>query len=249
MKQKRLWAHVLAFVTQVTLVVGMFAALPASAQERWIYWYTMHEGSFGITNESAVEQCYDSIGLIEGLASRHCEALKAKLTLGECRVTWVKDGVRYAGMRGRVDGNPQGESRLTLNMIKQIGRLDRSLRCDLGDGIVVDWFTGHWIDGKYMSCNNLGFLYVLPKPPPPPPPPPPPVGEEDELVCFDEPLGGVNPSPEGEVLFLNGAIIESCCCVGAVDFVPSLYVDQRSAPTVSQGSTRRCVPKSSLKRR
>lgn len=205
MKNMRLWAQIpwqLLFTSVMVVAFGLFAANPASAQTTelvWKGWFTMHAGSFGISVGSVVPQCDESIGLIPGLTNVHCETLKAKANFdGECKVVMVEDGERYIGMRGRVNGNPKGESRLTPNMIKKTGRLDRALRCDLGDGIVVDWFTGHYINGKYVSCNNLGFLYL---PPPPPvvvvPLAPPPV-----VIATPEPMP---PPPTKNCRFVKTA--------------------------------------------
>jgi hypothetical protein len=82
------------------------------------------------------------------------------LEMVQCENKLVPDGTKYRWMRGRVNGKPSGDSKLTPNLQKELGRDDKALRCDLGDNIVVDWFTGD----KGLSCNNLGFLYVPPAP-------------------------------------------------------------------------------------
>lgn len=171
MKTKRLWAYGLSSTAAFCLLnfSSLSVAEPADAQTKWSNWYTMHADSFGVGVDSPTEQCYDSIGLVQSLTVMHCDKLKRKIESGACKVTMVEDGERYTGMRGRVDGDPNGESKLTPNMIKKTGRFDRALRCDLGDGIVIDWYTGHWIGGEYKSCNNIGFVYHPPKPEPIPP--------------------------------------------------------------------------------
>lgn len=247
MKQKRLWAHVIGLVMQMAFAGGLFAALPASAQNlpsspaqgSFSPWRTMHPSSFDVDMFSVIEQCERARPTEKWLTSAHCQRLPELISNGKCSVEWVPDGTRLDRLLGRVDGDSGKESKAWARQEKQTGRKDRALLCDLGKGVYAYWFTGD----KNKSCNNVAFVYIPPKQVRIPLP----VVEEDELVCFDEPLGGVNSPPEGEVLFQNSALIESCCCDKAGDYVPSLYVDQRSAPTVSHGSTRRCVPKSSLK--
>ncbi|MCA9358021.1 hypothetical protein KC902_02045 [Candidatus Kaiserbacteria bacterium] len=249
MKQTRLWAHVWSVVTQVAVSLILFAALPASAQNlpsspaqgHFSPWRTMHPSSFDVDMFSVIEQCERARPTEKWLTSSHCQRLPELISNGKCPVVWVPDGTRLDRLLGRVDGDSGKESKAWPRQEKQTGRNDRALLCNLGKGVYAYWFTGD----KGKSCNNVAFVHTPPKPVVVAPPPP--VVEEDELVCFDEPIGGVNPQPEGEVLFINSAYIESCCCGGNGDYVPSLYVDQRAPASVSQGSVRRCVPKSSLK--
>jgi hypothetical protein len=170
------WKQILGSVKAIMAIIlflGLLLALPANAQENVQYsgftqsvipdsafkpWRKMHEDSYEGKNSSAVQQCQESIGEVAGLLNIHCSTLAVMLEKNECQVKRVEDGSKYRQMRGRVNGNKNLASKLTPNLEKQLGRVDRALRCDLGDGIIVDWFTG--VTGQ--SCNNLGFLYTPP---------------------------------------------------------------------------------------
>jgi len=124
-------------------------------QEMFTPWLRMHKDSFCKTTSCVVEQCNDSVGFQEGLLFSHCSKLPSMIDSGECDIEMVPDGTKYRNMRSRVGGNPELASKLTPNLIKQLGRKDRAMRCVLDTHIVVDWFSGE--DG---SCYNLGFLYL-----------------------------------------------------------------------------------------
>ncbi len=139
------------------------SALPTSSNPATGLWIKMHPSSFAGTSKSAFEQCYRDAVLekADPLTLEKCQEFQVMLERGLCESVMVPDGVVHDFMNGRTNG----QSKVTRNVEKQIGRHDRALLCNLGDGVYGYWYTG--IRGQ--SCNNVAFTFVVPPAPPPPP--------------------------------------------------------------------------------
>ena len=239
MKKMPHWARGFQATKALLAIVflGSITALPVGAQETvsseyipsvipdaaFSPWLKMHRDSFEGNHDSAVRQCYESVGSVEGLSFLHCDILAEKLAHGECEVKWIPDGEKYRWMRGRVNNNPALASQLTPNLVKQLGRYDRALRCGLGDHIMVDWFTGV----KGQSCNNLGFIYI--------PPPPTPTAK---WVCREQKFSDVG-SDMDDSLYLSSFYQHNCCCGGS-QYTPSLYIKSINQNLQSNGESPTC---------
>lgn len=149
----------------LTLLVSMSVQaqtsnLPTSEYPAKGEWKVMNPSTFLGTTDSAVEQCLravkaDSTGR---LTADKCQQFATKLEVGLCEIVTVPDGVVHDFMSQRVGG----KSTLLHNVEKHIGRNDRALLCDLGEGVYAYWYTG-----EHTSCNNVGITLakvVAPEP-------------------------------------------------------------------------------------
>lgn len=223
MKISRLWAYIRrrALTFMVTVVVGWSVVIPADAQtvvdaavnelpssvhppqDRW---ENMVESSFRGTVKDALRQCYRNadVSADDALTPLKCALLGEMLTAGECSVVQVPDGVVFDILNGLL----AGESHMWFLMEKQLGRLDRALLCDVGNGVHAYWFTG--IVGQ--SCNNLAFAML----PPPPAEEPEPEGR---MVCRQVPF---NDPVRTSFYQHNDSVYQKGCCCGDF-YVPSSH--------------------------
>lgn len=194
-------------VTAVAALLGSLAGTPASAQSSLPTsshpatgeWRVMRPSSFDGTIASAVEQCERDAALDahDRLRSEHCVRLRTKLTANDCVEVLVPDGIVHDYMNGRQNG----KSFVTRNVKKAIGRTDRALYCDLGDGVHVYWYTGI----RNQSCNNIGITFVIPVMPIAVAPPPAPPKPQCRVVA-------VRQAPEpGQYTYLQGVYLPGCC--------------------------------------
>lgn len=123
------------------------------------HWTKMVPNSFKADTKSAMEQCKQVANqhLHDRLVPAMCDVLEQKLKANTCKV-WdaVADGVVYDFMHG----HEGGRRIVKYNVEKRLGRTDRALECDLGQGVYAHWYTGE----NKKSCNNLGIVFAaLPK--------------------------------------------------------------------------------------
>lgn len=221
MKQTRLWAQARSLATKIAVLLSLFAALPASAQdsqEKLVVWYNMHTDAHGREIADAKRQCLKDAAQLSWLSTTDCDEFERMLEEGQCKVEMVEDGVVYDAMNGMTAKG----IKMTQNMVKKLGRTDRALTCVLSNGRTIDWFTGHEIDGKYVSCNNVGIRrkevmtyrhITVPDVPPPTP--------TAEWVCVKVPIAG--SAINGTVVQQqDGIVIQSDCCCADDLAVPSL---------------------------
>ena len=153
--------------------------IPTSSQTMTGKWRVMNPTTFQL-GQAAVLNQYDRVKAIDSrLTAQKRSRLEQMLTAGGGREVWVPDGIGLDYLTGRQDGRPY----VYENMKKQIGRADRALLFDLGDGVYLYWFTG-----TRESCNNIGVVIT---PPPTLVAAPPPVAEftwvlmpQDDLDIF-----------------------------------------------------------------
>lgn len=153
MKQVRALA-----LSTILVTAGAFPALAAD-------WTTMKAGRFPDTIASAVEQCFMH-ALHSGtdqLTVLKCGEFRTMLEEGRCEEKEVPDGTYYSKM-----ATTTGEDSTVLTITgqtKNLGSDTSALVCDLGDNLVLHWYTG---DEEH--CNNVGEVGekpVAPKPAPP----------------------------------------------------------------------------------
>ncbi|MCA9359851.1 hypothetical protein KC850_02310 [Candidatus Kaiserbacteria bacterium] len=245
MKTKRLWAYVSRNTRNISVLLlslGLFAALPASAQSDLPSssqsplgdWTRMHPSSFPATAQSAYEQCERSAGKYANdfLTSEKCDLLFAKLMNPEmftaekqCRRVLVKDKIVFDFMNGRVNG----QSGVAERVRKMLGREDWADMCPLDNGAYAYFFRGD--PGK--SCNNVGFVFeqpavILPSPPKP--------HAKAVLVCNRIGFEGV--VDDSGFHYHDDVLIKNC---GQTHFVPS-HFSYTEGTLQSNGYTEDCVP-------
>lgn len=211
--------------TVIPMTLGSLAALPASAsslpsstQPATGEWTVMRPSSFPGTIASAVEQCERDAALrTDDLFTRqHCIRFRTMLTGNECREVMVPDGIVHDHMNAY-------RARVTHNVVKKTGRLDRALLCNLGGGVFGYWYTGV----KGQSCNNVAISIVVPRltyaPPPPPPLP-------KKKVCRS--VAVVQYAPVNQYVYLPGYVLPEYCPPG-VTFVPSMLLNNGAGPDKS----------------
>ena len=165
----------------------------ASADRPWL---RMNPTTFQLSHSAVLEQ-YDRVAVYDAvLTPAKRERLAAALEAGEGIEVWVPDGIGLDYLTGRRGGQPH----VYEGMVKQIGRSDRALLFDLGDGVYLYWFTG-----TDESCNNIGVVIVPPEPVAYYAPPPPPIEyvwvmmPEEDLQVF-----------RGQG-FIPSVYIQTCC--------------------------------------
>ncbi len=113
----------------------------ASAQTAW---RTMHANTYDATPASARAQCLRelSLGHVPGLSAQKCALLERKLETGDFEESRSQIGQNYHSVAG-----------VGRDKVQQLNFEPRALLVNLGDGVVVHWFTG-----EDRSCNNIGFV-------------------------------------------------------------------------------------------
>jgi hypothetical protein len=160
----------------------------------------MNPTTFQLSHRAVLEQ-FDRVAAVDSrMTAAKRSSLEQLLASGGGREVWVPDGIGLDYLTGRQDGRPY----VYENMKKQIGRADRALLFDLGDGVYLYWFTG-----TRESCNNIGIVIIEPEPDAALPPP-----RVAEYVWV------LMPEEELEVFrgqgYIPSAYITGCCNNGNV---------------------------------
>ena len=202
MKPFTIWASVGLLASSMLLPATAASAqsLPSSSTPALGQWMKMRPSSFFGTVDSAIEQCSRNAALRSDdlLTPEKCQSFRQKLERHEYNVVMVHDGVVHDLMNGRQNG----QSSVTFNVEKSLGRLDRALLVDLGDGVFAYWYTGV----LKVSCNNVAFSIVRPEvvtiePPRTVVPPP----KKCRMVAVPQMASSAN------ITFLPGFVIPTCC--------------------------------------
>ena len=199
-----------ALIVALSLCVGIFPAqantLPSSSVPASRPWLVMNPTTFQATPAAVLSQ-YDRVAAVDSRLTPEKRArLAAMLVSEEGVVVEVPDGISLDYLTGRLQGQPG----VYRGMQKQLGRSDRALMFDLGDGVTLYWFTGD----KGKSCNNIG-LVITPPPMAYSTPPPPP----KKTVCRT--LYAQQQSPGIEGTFISSLYFPGCCC--GPFYVPAYY--------------------------
>lgn len=138
-----------------TGAIAQSQELPSSVDVMTRDWRVMNPSTFQLSHASVLEQ-FDRVAVIEAtLTSEKKERLAEMLANNEGVEVWVPDGIGLDYLTGRRRGAPH----VYPDMNKAIGRTDRALLFDLGDGVYIYWFTG-----TRESCNNIGVVVIPPEP-------------------------------------------------------------------------------------
>lgn len=192
------------------LVVGSFmllttsvqaAELPTSENPEKGNWTAMKPSSFKVDMTSVIEQCNRAAAASkkDRLTTAMCQKLPTLIQSGRCQKRQVPDGVVFDYM----NGSESGQSRVTRNVKKVLGRSDSATICNLGNRTFAYWFTGE----EGVSCNNVGIVFTAPplrpiRPAPPlgqlPPAPPVVIDPPGERTAVPKP-------PEDCVYVFTGA--------------------------------------------
>ena len=186
---------------------AMASDFPTSSDAALAAWKVMNPTTFPVTTASVLEQ-YDRVAKQEPRLTPEKRArLAAMLAEGSGVKVMVPDGIVIDYLTGRQRGVPH----VYEDMRKSLGRDDRALLFDLGDGVTIYWFTGV----ARQSCNNIAVVvYSPPAPPAPPPASPPPPIVKVRMTPIPSPMLG------GQPVILQG-FLQNCCCI---TFTPGLIV-------------------------
>jgi hypothetical protein len=169
----------------------------------------MNPTTFPVGNASVLEQ-YDRAAKLDSRLTLEKRArLATMLQMGQGVVVSMPDGICLDWLTGRFEGSPFVYS----GMCKALGRDDRALMYELGDGVTIYWFTGI----KGQSCNNIGI--VIKKKPPAPNEPNEPA-KPKKLVCQTVYVQKRSEPTQG--VFISSLYLVDCCC--DVLYTPSLYL-------------------------
>ena len=201
-------------------IAPAISALPSSDETLSRNWLRMNPTTFTATN-AAVHEQYDRAAKLDPRLTTEKRARLALMLQGRQGVqVMVPDGIGLDYLTGRFEGSPF----VYTGMVKKLGREDRALMFDLGDGVTIYWFTG----ARGVSCNNIGI--VIKRPPSPfgmaPPPPKP-----HKVVCQTVYAQKQQQPPEGT--FISSLYLPNCCC--EVLYTPSLYLSGGQASTMTIG--------------
>ncbi|MCD5381528.1 MAG: hypothetical protein LR008_03065 [Candidatus Pacebacteria bacterium] len=162
MKNQRLWAYFLYLVPLMGLSIGIFAALPASAQSELpssanpattTPWKSMHAGSFEPGLASAREQCERAAYQSETdkLTISQCLQFESMLANGQCESVQVPDGIIHDFMNYK-----RNEKKLvSRSVLKEHGHDTSALLCALSEGVY-----GYFYTGTKKHCNNVAFVLL-----------------------------------------------------------------------------------------
>lgn len=195
------------------------ASLPSSDEVISRSWLRMNPTTFTASNAAVLEQYDRAAKLDPRLTSEKRARLAAMLQAGQGVVVSVPDGIGLDYLTGRFEGSPF----VYAGMNKKLGREDRALMFDLGEGLTIYWFTGV----KGQSCNNIGI--VIKRPPVPvgmaPPPPKP-----HKMVCQTV-YAQRREEATQQGTFISSIYLPNCCC--EVLYTPSLYLSGGSSSTMT----------------
>ncbi len=128
--------------TAALLILAVCLGFPRDAAATTA-WKEMHANTYGATPASARAQCEGvPAGSVPGLTLAKCELLEQKLMAGEYSIGASPHQLNYHYIAG-----------VGSDRVQQLGFEPRALSVDLGDGVVVHWFTG-----EKRSCNNIAFV-------------------------------------------------------------------------------------------
>ena len=194
------------------------ASLPSSDEVISRSWLRMNPPTFTASNAAVLEQYDRAAKLDPRLTSEKRARLAAMLQAGQGVVVSVPDGIGLDYLTGRFEGSPF----VYAGMNKKLGREDRALMFDLGDGLTIYWFTGV----RNQSCNNIGI--VIKRPPVPvgmaPPPPKP-----HKMVC--QIVYAQKREEASQGTFISSIYLPNCCC--EVLYTPSLYLPGGPSSTMT----------------
>jgi hypothetical protein len=190
--------------------------LPSSSKPHQSVWKRMTPTSFKPTNESALTQCNRAANADshDALTLGKCQVFYGQLEERAGRSVTVPDGIVFDFMNGRRNGR----SFVSRGELKELGRIDKAVLYDLGDGVYIYYFVGD--PGR--SCNNVGVVIQSPEPvvKAVTPPPPPAVPAKKCRMVTKSRL-----SMPPMTTALPGFIMQNCCpeC-GTTTFVPGLVL-------------------------
>ena len=201
----------IAFVPAAHAAQEQVIELPSSNASGMSPWLVMNPTTFQLTHAAVLEQ-YDRVAAVESaLTPEKRDQLEAMLAAGAGEEVWVPDRIGLDYLTGRKTGQPYVYER----MRKEIGRVDRALLFDLGDGVYVYWFTG-----TQESCNNIGVVVL----------PPEPLTGFSEYVAPPPPIEYVwvmMPQHDLEVFRAQGyipSVYVQACCNNPGGFCSSLFI-------------------------
>lgn len=179
---------IMGFMLNVTSVQA--AELPTSENPAKGNWTAMKPSSFKVDMISVIEQCNRAAAASkkDRLTIPMCQQLPALIQSGRCKKDQVPDDVVFDYM----NGSESGQSRITHNVRKLLGRSDSAIICNLGNRTFAYWFTGE----PGVSCNNVGIVFTAPplkpiRPAPPlsqlPPAPPVVIDPPGEKTTVPKP--------------------------------------------------------------
>jgi hypothetical protein len=180
--------------------------LPTSSAEMTGTWRVMNPTTFQLSHAAILNQ-YDRVAAVDArMTAEKRTLLERMLASGGGREVWVPDGVDLDYLTGRRQGQPHVYER----MEKQIGRTDRAILFDLGDGVSLYWFTG-----TRESCNNIGIVINEPRP------------SEPLVVTVTQYMYVLMPQEDHEVFRGQGYIPSlylAACCNNPGGVCSSLYL-------------------------
>ncbi len=199
----------------VALLMALGFSTPALAANGNV-WRVMNPSTFAATEQSILEQ-FDRVARLDSrLTAEKRAKLASMLSANQGIVEQVPDGIRLNYLTGRRDG----QSSVYQGMLKELGRSDRALKFDLGDGVIVYWFTGD----KGRSCNNIGVVIA------------PPVAVADNPPVVKKPCRYVTRTRQAQSsggLFLQSIYLPGCDCCGPL-YVPALWIAPNEGNTITE---------------
>lgn len=195
-----LLSSVLTFGTFAIPAIAATENLPTSSSSTHHDWLRMNPTTFQVSDVAVLDQYDRAAHKDSRLTAQNRAKLVEMLAAKQGVEVTVPDGITLDILTGRCNNAPC----VYTAMRKQLGRDDRALMFDLGEGVTMYWFTGV----KDQSCNNIGVVFGKPKVPfgmaPPPPPPPPKFQYRLERVT--------TVIPVGDSMYLSPVWLASCCC-------------------------------------
>lgn len=184
--------------------------LPTSNSEPVATWQTMHQQSYPLTAEQLFSQCQraEQVDLADWFTPEKCAILTAKFLASDYEVVSVPDGIVFDFLSGMKAGLPH----IYRLFEKALGREDRALLFDLGDGVYAYWFVGDYGEAlEERSCRNLAIVKTDP--------PPPPNDDEDEkdpphspqvTAAMSCPIFHFSSGSAGWHYHIPGTFVEGC---------------------------------------
>lgn len=229
---------------------------PTSREEAKAEWTKMNPNSFPLTVEQLRSQC-DMIAKLHAddwFAPEKCAQLEALFLANEYTEGMMPDGIVLDYLAGLKQGKPF----VYEGYQKKLGRLNRVLKFDLGNGIFVYWFVGDINDG---SCHNLAVVYDKQYVPlddgedpenPGAPTPDQPI-KETELYCPPEHQqwsAWITPDPHSEYRVESGlpdrhsfspAVGWIQSCANKSHWVGGVHVEWHGTPSTTSKSRFKCI--------
>ena len=212
-----LYAGSPAYANTSAVATTATASLPSSDQNLIRKWLRMNPTTFPASNKAVLEQYDRAAKLDSRLTAEKRAHLAQMLQNGQGIPVMVPDGIGLDYLTGRFEGSPF----VYVGMVKKLGRDDRALLYDLGDGVTIYWFTG-----AKESCNNIGIVIKRP---------PVPVGmafvppKPHKVVC--QTVYAQKQQQPTEGTFISSLYLPNCCC--EVLYTPSLYLSGGQGSTMT----------------